>query len=192
MQMSQIKGLSENQHYEALVPILVGVKTELSWWINQLELSDGKSIISSNPSMILTSDASDSGLENTCESQSSGGYWSPIQQIYHINGKELLSAFLHFNHSLKITTKNSNFDNNRQCNSSSSFQQNGRNQKLLIHLAKQIWDWCQRNPISSRVYTSNSECHSKMGIKKPTRFRGLDVRQNNFQSDYEITGVVQN
>ena len=59
--MSQINGLFENQHYEALVPISVGVKTELSWWINPLELSNGKSIISPNPSMILTSDASDAG-----------------------------------------------------------------------------------------------------------------------------------
>ena len=33
-----------------------------------------------------------------------------------------------------------------------------------------------------------------MSVKtgKPTRFRTLDVRQNNIQSDYEITGVVQN
>lgn len=77
-----------------MIPISVEVKTELRWWINQLEVSNGKSIISSNPSMILTSDASDVVWGATWDTQSTGGCWSPVEQSYHINAKELLAAFL--------------------------------------------------------------------------------------------------
>ena len=148
MQMSQINGLLENQHYEALVPISVGVKTELSWWINQLELSNGKSIISPNPSMILTSDASDAGWGATFESQSTGGYWSSIEQTYHINAKELLAAFLalqsfaKLKRNTQILIKIDNVTAVAHIN-----RMGGTKSQLLNHLAKQIWDWCQRNQI---------------------------------------------
>ena len=88
MQMSQINGLLENQHYEALIPISVEVNTKISWWINQLELSNRESIISPNPFMILTSDASDGSLGPHWNR-----YWSSIEQTYHINAKEILAAF---------------------------------------------------------------------------------------------------
>lgn len=57
--MTQIKGLHKNKHFEAMIPISGEVKTEQGCWINQLEVSNGKSIIGSNPSMILIPDASD-------------------------------------------------------------------------------------------------------------------------------------
>nr|XP_022306049.1 uncharacterized protein LOC111112656 [Crassostrea virginica] len=95
----------------------------------------------------------------------------------------------------KIKKKYSNFDKNRQCNSSSSYQQNGRNQVTVVKSSSKTNLGLvskKSNHFSSRIHTRNSECQSRLGIKKPTRFGGLDVRQNNFQSDYEITGVVQN
>lgn len=59
MQMTQIKDLHKNKHFKAMIPISGEVKIEQGWWINQLEVSNGKSIIGSNPSMILMPDASD-------------------------------------------------------------------------------------------------------------------------------------
>lgn len=85
MQMTQIKGLLEDKHYEAMIPISGEVKTELRWWINQLVVSNGKSIIDSNSSMILTSDALDIAWGATWDTQSIGGCWSPyiLSQVIH-------------------------------------------------------------------------------------------------------------
>lgn len=57
MQMTRIKSLLENRHYEAMIPISGEVKTELRWQINQLEFLEGKSIKGSNTLIILTLDA---------------------------------------------------------------------------------------------------------------------------------------
>lgn len=149
MQMTQIKGLLENKHYEAMIPISVEVKTELRWWINQLEVSNGKSIIGSNPSMILTSDASDVAWGATWDTQSTGGCWSPVEQSYHINAKELLAAFLALQsfakskRNIQILIKLDNVTAVAHIN-----RMGGTKSKLLNHLVKQIWDWCQIHQIS--------------------------------------------
>ena len=96
LQMQKSKGLLKgNRFYEAQVDLMSQCKEELRWWISELELLNGKTI------MIITSDASKIGWGGECKGQKAQGQWSVAEFQLRINVLAIRSAEL----SVKSFTK---------------------------------------------------------------------------------------
>ena len=68
-------------------------KTELQWWIHNLQAHNGRAIQILPPHLILTSDAAKKGgWGASCQGESTGGQWNQDEQSLHINVQELLAA----------------------------------------------------------------------------------------------------
>lgn len=81
-------------NYKACITVIKTIKDQLRWWINNLNTQ--KSDVSKpNPSIVLSSDASDSGWGATSldSGQFAGGRWKLGELVKHINYRELLAAF---------------------------------------------------------------------------------------------------
>ncbi|CAC5413118.1 unnamed protein product [Mytilus coruscus] len=101
LQLLQIKSLVEGKSYETKIQLSKGAQEELGWWINQIDQSNGRAIISATPDMVITTDASNKGWGAVCGNISTGGQWGLQELEFHINLKELLAALL----GLKVFTK---------------------------------------------------------------------------------------
>ena len=58
LQMLQVKGLLEGKEYNSVVPLNMECRNDLQWWIDQLSIWNGRSLISPAPDLIITTDAS--------------------------------------------------------------------------------------------------------------------------------------
>ena len=67
---------------------------ELSWWDNQMIKWNGKTILTTEPDLIIESDASNQGWGASCQGTNTGGPWSIQEKTRHINCLELLAATL--------------------------------------------------------------------------------------------------
>ena len=67
-------------------------KEELNWWISNLRLSNGRSVISHQVELLIRSDASKTGLGAFCQKTSIEGVGSQAEQALHINILELRAA----------------------------------------------------------------------------------------------------
>ena len=94
--MLQTRSLIVGKTYETKITLTQEALEELSWWINQIDQSNGRSIISSTPDMVIASDASNKEWVGmvVCLATRTGGVWALEEQKLHINAKELLAAFL--------------------------------------------------------------------------------------------------
>ena len=97
LQMLQTKSLLSGKNYESFIILTKAAKEEISWWLNQVDSSNGKTIISSTPDKVITSDASNQGWGAVCMGQRTGGIWNSQEKLLHINVKELLAAFFAIN-----------------------------------------------------------------------------------------------
>ena len=67
---------------------------ELDWWMQNLDLNNGRCILSTAPQMVIQSDASKSGWGVVCQGQSAGGPWSQEERREHINLLELKAVHM--------------------------------------------------------------------------------------------------
>ena len=74
--------------------ISVEARKELLWWKENLTLCNRRSLISSPPQIIISSDASLQGLGASCHGLTTGGPWSKEERKFHINVLELKAAKL--------------------------------------------------------------------------------------------------
>ena len=61
LQMLQTKALLSGKSYESKITLTKQAKEEICWWLNQIDSSNGRTIISSTPDRVITSDASNEG-----------------------------------------------------------------------------------------------------------------------------------
>lgn len=61
LQMLQVKDLLEGKEYNSVVPLNMECRNDLKWWIDQLSIWNGRSLISPAPDLIITTDASLNG-----------------------------------------------------------------------------------------------------------------------------------
>lgn len=94
MQRQQIQELSSSRNYDSLIILTKEVKNELNWWCLNLQLSNGRLLVSPPPQLILSSDASLQGWGAYCNGQRTGGQWSAREKELHINVLELKAAKL--------------------------------------------------------------------------------------------------
>jgi hypothetical protein len=75
-----------------LVSLSATARSDLVWWVNNLESSNGKGIIPNEPDIIIFSDASLSGWGACSDGVTARGPWTLDEQARHINELELLAA----------------------------------------------------------------------------------------------------
>ena len=85
--------LKENKgDFEGLACLSVQAVNELRWWISNI-MSAENDIVSSDPDITITTDASLSGWGGVCNGNATGGAWLPDEGDHHINFLEIKAAF---------------------------------------------------------------------------------------------------
>ena len=83
LQMLQVKGLLEGKEYDSVVPLNMECRNDLLWWIDQLSIWNGRSLISPAPDLIITTDASLKGW-GLCVREFIPGDFGPRRNPYCI------------------------------------------------------------------------------------------------------------
>ena len=92
MQRQQILELSVAGNYSSEIKLSDEVKAELQWWVQNLHLNNGRSVISYPPQLLIASDASLEGWGAFCQGHKTGGQWTLPEKKDHINILELRAA----------------------------------------------------------------------------------------------------
>ena len=130
MQCQQILELSVAGNYSSEIKLSDEVKAELQWWVQNLHLNNGVSVISPPPppQLLITSDASLEGWGAFCQGHKTGRQWTLPEKKDHINILELRAA------KYAILTlpncKNNPYKNGQHC-CSFLFGKNGRYSKSI-------------------------------------------------------------
>ena len=83
--------LVNNLNHKVRIPD--SVQEELRWWLANLRDNNGKCFIVSDPDLVIYADASNSGWGAFCNGVGTGGPWSSLESLLHINCKELIAAW---------------------------------------------------------------------------------------------------
>ena len=75
------------------VPIPLGLKQELEWWLKEGRLEEGLSLRKKPPDLVLFSDASKAGWGATIGGYHFSGLWTREEGKWHINNLELLAVW---------------------------------------------------------------------------------------------------
>ncbi len=123
-------------------------REDLDWWIRQLNPSMGKSFLTSDPDLVLFSDASMTGWGATNSNCSTGGKWSRYDVGRHINELELLAAFSalqYFANSSGNCSIRLNIDNTTAV--AHINKSGGTRSPQLLEIALKIAKWSERRNI---------------------------------------------
>ena len=74
MQRQQIRELSSRGSFDTMIKLSIQAKSELRWWIQNLHLNKGRSLISVPPQIVISSDASQKGWGAACQDQKTGDH----------------------------------------------------------------------------------------------------------------------
>lgn len=135
------------QDYETVLSLSPESKEELDWWDTEMVKWNGKTVLSTEPDMVIESDASNLGWGASCQDTSTGGPWSEEESLWHINCLELLAATL----ALKTFAKSKRGLSVLLKTDSSTVvayinNQGGTVSKNLVSLTRKLWMWClERN-----------------------------------------------
>ena len=80
--------------YHTTVHLSQEAQRDLQWWATQLPTHCSNSIVKTEASVVIESDASKSGWGAICQGVSTGGKWTAGEAASHINYLELTAAFL--------------------------------------------------------------------------------------------------
>ena len=94
LQAQKNEGLHHPLSYGSTVVLNAKSQENLKWWIKHLSGVNGRPIHQAPPTMIIESDASNTGWGARCGSLRTRGQWSTTEDKLHINCKEMLAAFL--------------------------------------------------------------------------------------------------
>ena len=92
MQRQQILELSVAGNYSSEIKLSEEVKTELQWWVQNIHLNNGRSVIFYPPQLLIASDASLKGWGAFCQGHKTGRQWTLSEKKDHINILELRAA----------------------------------------------------------------------------------------------------
>ena len=147
--------VESNGNYNSYMCISDKGKTEVQWWLNNIQIRNGRAIREKSPSHYLHCDASMDGwgtfLDN--KSQSTQGRWSLQEQEMHINVLEM-KAILFGLTSLCKDTNGVHIQVKSDSSTAVSYINNqGGSVLSLLEITKQIWFWCiNRNLFISAVH----------------------------------------
>ena len=84
-----------NGNYQAKITLPDSVKSDLTWWINNIAHQQ-KHVAPKPPTLVIETDASNTGW-GACikgKNEVTGGFWSKDEAEKHINYRELLAVWL--------------------------------------------------------------------------------------------------
>ena len=142
LQALKVSGLVSNLSYETQVTLDARSCQDLRWWANEMEHHNGRPIHMTPPSVVIESDASNSGWGACYNNQRTGGQWSHEETQLHINVKELLAAFLALQ--TFVGSRRGIHVHLKMDNTTAVFYVNnmgGTHSQVLVDLTSQIWDW---------------------------------------------------
>lgn len=158
LERDKILGLGGTQNYDGLMFLSNAARQDISWWIQNISVKNGKRIRPKKVSFHMYTDASNLGWGCfvTETDQHCNGRWAISESNFHINYLEMLAIF----YGLKSIF--SDFENVHIQLSSDSMTcvsfitaMGGMASKPLDDLTKQIWDWClERNIYISAVHVA--------------------------------------
>ncbi|XP_057302862.1 uncharacterized protein LOC130637025 [Hydractinia symbiolongicarpus] len=142
LQQQQIQSLKVSKSYATLVHLRRKSLEELLWWVNNLTLYNGRSLIQPQTQFLLQTDAFLNGWGAVCQGNRTGGMWSLTEQILHINALELLAiklALLSFHKTKQFASVHIQTDNMTAL--SYLLKMGGTKNLTMIKIAKEIWDF---------------------------------------------------
>ena len=92
LQRLKNQAIHKDQSFEGLVKLNQEALLELQWWSTKMNLMNGKSMSTQDPSVVVETDASMLGCGSVCKGVRTGGLWSQAERRNHINYLELLAA----------------------------------------------------------------------------------------------------
>ena len=136
-----------NGNYEAFMSLPTDAKTELQWWIENIENSFN--VINHDPaSLTISTDASKIGWGGVFKDLTCGGHWTPQEAEEHINYLELMAAF--FSLQAFVTKLNNKHVRLKIDNTTAMAAINnmGTNHSVQCNkVALDIWCWCMARNI---------------------------------------------
>ena len=142
LQRSHIKQLLKSNSYSRTIVLSKEAKQELTWWMNNLHLCNGKSLLKISPDLTIALDASMKGWGASCQGRSTGGPWSKEESKLHINILELKAAQLAietFTQARGITSIHLQMDNMTAL--SYIAKMGGTKNSQLIAITQEIWNY---------------------------------------------------
>ena len=143
LQQVCITAQSNRFHYEQVTSLSREGKTELKWWVENLELLQGNPIHFPPPDLVICSDAAKTGgWGAVCHLGSTGGQWSETEMQYDINVQELIAAELaikRFTRHHKPSSIHIRIDNTTAL--SYIIKMGGTKNALMLGIAKRIWHY---------------------------------------------------
>ena len=94
LQDLKIQALRRHPSYQKSAQLTQEAKPDLQWWISSLPLHCLNPIVKPETTLIIESDASNSGWGATCQGVRTGGKWTSLEVQEHINYLEMKAAFL--------------------------------------------------------------------------------------------------
>lgn len=143
LEREKIKALAEaGGDFSGWMNITEEFRTELTWWIENLENQDRK-IFRNAPETVLFTDASDLGWAGCIHDSTTNGRWSPDEVGLHINARELLAILF----SLKsFTSLISGLHVKVLCDNTTAIcyvnEMGGVKSTICDKISKDIWNWC--------------------------------------------------
>ena len=149
LQRQQILGLNSGHNFESYVNLNQDMKKELLWWIQNLDLSNGKTIIPAAPQMTISTDASRQGWGACCRGQKTGGPWSLQEKNLHINVLELKAiqiAIMTFS-KIHSDVKAIHIQTDNVVALTYLKKMGGTKSSVLTQVSKEIWEFLLKHQI---------------------------------------------
>ena len=144
LELSKINALRANQgNYDASMCLSEGSQTELLWWTQNITQSC-RSLITTKPDLILTTDASLLGWGAVSNEKETEGHWHLEEKSLHINVLEMKAVML----GQQALCKDANNvhiclkSDNTTATVSYINSMGGVKSEICITMALQIWEWC--------------------------------------------------
>ena len=92
IQRQQIAELAITKNVNSMIVLTEEARKELQWWVENLQLTKGKTLINSQPQITISTDASLEGWRAYYQCQRTGGPWTSQEKKNHINVLELMAV----------------------------------------------------------------------------------------------------
>ena len=144
MQQLHIQAVRDQRIWSDLIWLDQKASLELKWWIGNLQLREGKPILTAPPDLVIHSDAAKTGGWGAeCRGVQTGGQWSRMEAKLHINELEMIAAELAIKTFQRMFPKTRSILLKIDNMSALSYiiKMGGTGNVELIEGAKRIWDF---------------------------------------------------
>lgn len=174
--LERIKFLALQEHgtYEAKIKLPISILPDLRWWEHNVAQSNNTMRPKENFELEIYTDASRTGWGAFCKGRRANGGWTETELLSHINYLELLAVFM----GLKCFARNASHcsvllrvDNTTAI--SYVNRMGGVQFPHLNKLAREIWQWCEKQNIF--LFASYINTHDNVEADEESRRINIDT-----------------